>query len=85
MIWTRRRGFSKTRSVNFRVLNGQVVPPEKKVEAAAAKKQQRKKALVGIEIRKLNHFSNKPFANGFCALEYSKLKMGKTCQLLTRH
>ena len=30
---------------------------------------------MGIEIRKLNHFINKPFANGFCVLEYSKLKM----------
>ena len=26
-------------------------------------------------MRKLNHFINKPFANGFCVLEYSKLKM----------
>ena len=25
-------------------------------------------------MRKLNHFINKPFANGFCVLEYSKLK-----------
>ena len=32
-------------------------------------------ALVGIEMRKLNHFINKPFANGFCVLEWSKLKM----------
>ena len=26
-------------------------------------------------MRKLNHLINKPFANGFCVLEYSKLKM----------
>ena len=29
-------------------------------------------------MRKLNHFINKPFANGFCVLEYSKLKMYET-------
>ena len=28
-----------------------------------------------IEMRKLNHFINKPFANGFCVFESSKLKM----------
>ena len=26
-------------------------------------------ALVSIEMRKQNHFINKPFANGFCVLE----------------
>ena len=36
----------------------------------------------GIEMRKLNHFINKPFANGFCVLEYSKLKMYGTYLLL---
>ena len=29
---------------------------------------------MGIEMRKLNHFINKPFANGFSVLKYSKLK-----------
>ena len=31
--------------------------------------------LVGIEMRKLTHFDNKPFANGFCVLEWPKVKM----------
>ena len=57
------------------MFDGQVTPPEKQVEAAAAEKQQEQEALVGIEMRKLNHFINKPFANGFCVLEYSNLKM----------
>ena len=57
------------------MFDGQVTPPEKQVEAAAAEKQQQQEALVGIEMRKLNHFINKPFANGFCVLEYSNLKM----------
>ena len=35
-------------------------------------------ALVGIEMHNLNHFINKPFANGFCVLEWSKLKMYAT-------
>ena len=29
-------------------------------------------------MRKLNYFLNKPFANGFCVLEYSKLKRYET-------
>ena len=37
---------------------------------------------MGIEMRKLNHFINKPFAKGFCVLDYSKLKMFYTCLLL---
>ena len=57
------------------MLDGQVAPPEKQVEAAFAEEQQQREALVRIEIRKLNHFISKPFANGFCVLEYSKLKM----------
>ena len=61
--------------VDFRVFDGQVAPPKEQVEAAAAEKQQQQEALVGIEMRKLNHFINKPFANGFCVLEYSKQKM----------
>ena len=48
--------------VDFRVFDGQVAPPEKQLEAAAAEEQQQEEALVGIEMRKLNHFINKPFA-----------------------
>ena len=40
-------------------------------------------ALVGIEIRKLNFLINKPFANGFCVLEWPKLKMYATTLLIT--
>ena len=65
--------------MDFRVFDGQVAPPEEQVEAAAAEEQQQQEALVGIEMRTLNHFINKPFANGFCVLEYSKLKMFETC------
>ena len=59
--------------VDFRVLHGQVAQSEEQVEAAAADEQQQQKALVGIEMRKLNHLINKSFANGFCLLDYSKL------------
>ena len=75
----------KPHYVDFRVFDGQVAPPEEQVEAAAAEEQQQEEALVGIEMRKLNHFINKPFANGFCILEYSKLKMYMTCLYLTCH
>ena len=37
---------------------------------------------MGIEVRKLIHFNYKPFSNGFCVLEYSKLKMYETYQPL---
>ena len=69
----------KPHCVDFRVFDSQVAPPEEQVEAAVAEEQQQQKALVGIEMRKLNLFINKPFANGFCLLEYSKLKMYETC------
>ena len=69
--------------VDFRVLDGQVAPLTEQVEAAVAEKQQQQEALVGIEMRKLNHFINKPFTNGICVLEYSKLKMYKICLHLT--
>ena len=69
--------------VDFRVFDGQVAPPEEQVEAAAAEEQQQQEALVGIEMRKLNHFINKPFANGFCVLEYCKLKMYEIRLLLS--
>ena len=68
--------------MDFRVFDGQITPPEEQVEAAVGEQQQRQEALVGIEMRKLNHFINKPFANGFCVLEYSKLKMYVTYLLL---
>ena len=70
-----RRLAEKPHCVDFRVFDGQVAPPEEQVEAAAAEKQQLQEALVEIEMGKLNHFINKPFVNGFCVLEYSKLKM----------
>ena len=60
------------------MFDGQVAPPEEQIEAAAAEEQQLQEALVGIEMRKLNHFINKPLANGVCVLEYSKLKMYET-------
>ena len=72
----------KPHCVDFRVFDGQLAPQEKQVEAAVAEEQQHQKALVEIEMRKLNHFINKPFANAFCVLEYSKLKMYYTCLLL---
>ena len=65
----------KPHCVDFRVFDGHVAPPEGQVEVAAANKKQQQEAQVGIEMRKLNHFINKPFANGFCVLKYSKLKM----------
>ena len=65
----------KPHCVDFRVFDGQVAPPEEQVKAAVAEEQQQQEALLGIKMRKLNHFINKPFANGFCVLEYSKLKM----------
>ena len=40
---------------------------------------------MGIEMRKLNHFINEPFANGVCVLEYTKLNMYKTYLPLFLH
>ena len=62
------------------MFDGQVAQPEEQVKSAAGEEQQQQEALVRIEMRKLNHFINKPFANGFCMLEYSKLKMYVTFQ-----
>ena len=45
------------------------------MEAASAEEEQQQEALIKNEMRKLNHFINKPFANGVCVVEYSKLKM----------
>ena len=74
-----RRLAEKPHCVDFRVFDGQIAPPVEQVEAAVAEEQHQQEALIGIEMRKLNHFINKPFANGFCVLEYSKLKMYETC------
>ena len=59
------------------MFDGHVATPDKQVEDAVAEGKRQQEALVGIEMRKLNHFINKPFANGFCVLENSKLKMYK--------
>ena len=73
----------KPHCVDFSVFFGQVAPPEEQVEAAVAKEKQQQKALVGIELRKLNHVINKPFTNGFCVLKYSKLNMYMICLFWT--
>ena len=65
----------KPHCLDFRVFDGQVAQPEEQVKAVVAEEQQQQEALVKIQMRKLNHFINNPFANGFCVLEYSKLKM----------
>ena len=70
-----RRLAEKPHCVDFRVFDRQVAPPEEQVAAAGAEEQHQQKALVWIEMRKLNHFIKKPFVNGFCVLKYSKLKM----------
>ena len=72
----------KPHCVDFRVFDGQVTQPEEHVVFAAGEEQQQQEALVGIEMRKLNHFINKPFANCFCVFEDSKLKMYVTYQYL---
>ena len=70
---------AKPHCVDFRVFDGQLASLKEQVEAAVAEEQQQQEALVGIEMRKLNHFIIKPLDNGFCKLEYSKLKMYYTC------
>ena len=77
-MWMARRLAEKPHCVDFRVFDGKVAPPEEHLEATAAEEQQQQEPLVGIEMRKLNHFIKKPFAYGFCVLEYSKLKMYET-------
>ena len=72
----------KPHCVDFPVSDGQVARPEEQVEAAVGEEQQQQEALMGIEVRKLNNFINKPFANGFCVLKYSKLKMYVTYLVL---
>ena len=56
---------------------------KEQVKAAAVENQQQQEALVGIVMRRLNHLINKPFVNGFCVLEFSKLKIYKNCLLLS--
>ena len=70
-----RRLAEKPHCVDFRVFDRQVAQPEEQIEVTAAEEEQQREALVGIEMRKLNHFINKLYATGFCVLEYSKLKM----------
>ena len=65
----------KPHCIDFRVFDGHMAPLDRQFDAAAAKEQQQQKVLVGIKMRELNHFINKPFANVFCVLEYSKLTM----------
>ena len=65
----------KRHCVDFRVFTCQLAPLEEQVEVAVAVEQRQQEALVGIEMRKLNHFTIKPLANGFCVIKYSKLKM----------
>ena len=60
-----RRLAEKPHCVDFRLFDGQVAQPEEQVEAAAAEEQQQQEALLGIEMRKVNHFIYKPFVNGF--------------------
>ena len=61
----------KPHCVDFRVFDGDIKQQPNEIE-------EQHQALVGIEMRKLNHFINKPLANGFCVLEWSKLKMYAT-------
>ena len=68
----------KPHCVDFHVFDGKVAQQEEQVDTTAAEEQQQQEALLGIEMRKLNHYINKPLANGFCVLEYSKLKMYET-------
>ena len=76
-----RKMAEKPHCVGFLVFDGQLVPPEKQVESAVADEQRQQEALVGIEMQQLNHFIKRLFVNGFCVLEYSKLKMYYTCLL----
>ena len=47
--------------VYIRVFNGDLTQQQNEIE-------EQTQALYGIEMRRLNHFINKPFANGFCVL-----------------
>lgn len=72
----------KPHCVDFRVIIGQMSQTEEQEEASIAEKQQQDKTIVEIEMRKLNHFISKLFANGFYLQEYSKLKLDETCLTL---
>ena len=69
--------------VDFRLFDGQLAHPTEQLETAASKEQQQQEALLKIDMRKLIHFINKPFANGFCVLDYITLQMYETCLPLT--
>ena len=71
-----RKVAEKPHCVDFRVFDGNV-----KQHFTGMKEQD--KALIRIEMRKLNHFINKPFANGYCVLEWSKLKIYATILCIT--
>ena len=73
----------KIHCVDFSVYDGQVAHTEKQIDTETSEKEQQQKALLGIGMRKLNHFIYKTFAIGFCVLKYSKKKMYETCLLLT--
>ena len=62
----------KPHCVYFRVFDGKMAVPEN--EAA----MQQHKKLIMSDMRQLNYFINKPFANGCCMLVYSRLKMYET-------
>ena len=66
----------KPHCVDFRVFDGELKQLPIEIE-------EQHQALVGTKICKLNHFINKPFANGFCVLEWSKLKMYATILFIT--
>ena len=65
----------KPHCVDYRVLDCLLAPLNEQVENSAAEEQRQQNALMGIKIQKLNYLINKPFANSFCVLEYSKLKL----------
>ena len=48
----------KPHCVDFRVFDGQLAPPEEQVEVAIAEEQRQQVALVGIEMRTINHYIN---------------------------
>ena len=66
----------KLHCVDFQVFDGNVKQHFTEME-------DQEKTLIRIDVRKLNHFINTPFANGFCVLEWSKLKMYATILCIT--
>ena len=53
----------KTHCVDFRVFDGKVALPKDDAE-----RKQQQEALMKIDMRKFNHFINKPFYKGCCLL-----------------